>query len=230
MNVIAIPGLEHLPYAEVWLHEIDDEVWRAACARARELGKTGLDVWTTDRSPTVVEYLRRQGYQTDRRYAVAALDVASAGNPGAPGFPLVTLAERPDLAPQLYALARVAHGDQPGREGTVLDESWFEWGLAANPPEAYFVALDGGRVLAYGYLQDKDGEWWHGFTAVARDARGRGLAGAIKRAQVAWAKANGVDTLRTANEVRLEGMLDLNRRLGYRRLYEEIVMRGPLAV
>jgi GNAT superfamily N-acetyltransferase len=65
--------------------------------------------------------------------------------------------------------------------------------------------------------------------AVARDARGRGIAGAIKRAQIAWAKANGVPMLRTANEVRLEGMLALNRRVGYRALYDEIVMRGPAA-
>jgi GNAT superfamily N-acetyltransferase len=64
---------------------------------------------------------------------------------------------------------------------------------------------------------------------VARDARGRGVAGAIKRAQIAWAKANGIATLQTANEVRLTGMLDLNRRLGYRLLYEEIVLRGPIA-
>ena len=40
-------------------------------------------------------------------------------------------------------------------------------------------------------------------------------------------KANGVPTLRTANEVRLEGMLALNRRFGYRTLYDEIVLRGP---
>jgi hypothetical protein len=29
--------------------------------------------------------------------------------------------------------------------------------------------------------------------------------------------------------VRLEGMLALNRRFGYRALYDEIVMRGPAA-
>ena len=52
---------------------------------------------------------------------------------------------------------------------------------------------------------------------------------AIKRAQIAWAKASGVPTLRTANEVRLEGMLALNRRFGYRTLYDEIVLRGPAA-
>ena len=71
--------------------------------------------------------------------------------------------------------------------------------------------------------------WTHGFTAVRREARGRGVAGAVKRAQIAWARASGVPSLRTANELRLASMLELNRRLGYVPLYEEIVLRGPLA-
>ena len=84
-------------------------------------------------------------------------------------------------------------------------------------------------AIGYGYLTEEDGRWSHGFTAVRRDARGRGVAGAIKRAQIAWAKANGVTALRTANELRLSSMVELNRRLGYVPLYEEIVLRGPLA-
>ncbi len=87
----------------------------------------------------------------------------------------------------------------------------------------------GGELLGYGYLELDDGQWKHGFTAVARAARGRGVAGAIKRAQIAWAKEHGVETLQTANETRLDSMLALNRRLGYRPLYDEIVLRGPLA-
>lgn len=50
----------------------------------------------------------------------------------------------------------------------------------------------------------------------------------VERAQIAWAKANGVETLEMANEARLVSMLDLNRRLGYVRQYDEIVLRGPL--
>jgi GNAT superfamily N-acetyltransferase len=65
--------------------------------------------------------------------------------------------------------------------------------------------------------------------AVAADARGTGVAGAIKRAQVAWAKAQGVETLQTATEVRLTSMRALNERFGYRVLYEEIVLRGAVA-
>jgi GNAT superfamily N-acetyltransferase len=229
VNVIPIPGLEHLPFAEVWFHEIDEELWREASAAARALGKTGLEAWTTDRTPQVVEFLQVRGYDQVRRYVISELDVSAAPEPGAPAIPLVTFAERPDLAPQLYALAQIAYADQPGRGESHIGEDWHEWGLARHRSDAYFIALDGGRVLGYGYLEEHDGAWTTGFMAVAREARGRGIAGAIKRAQIAWAKGNGITALRTANEIRLTTMLELNRRLGYQRLYDEIVMRGPAA-
>ena len=108
-------------------------------------------------------------------------------------------------------------------------EVWRSWGLDPHPPEAFFIALDDDRPLAYGYLEVDGDAGYHGFTAVARDARGRGLAGAIKRAQIAWAKTNGLATLRTANEVRLPQMLAMNERHGYRPLYTELVLRGPAA-
>jgi GNAT superfamily N-acetyltransferase len=229
VNVTPIPGLEQLPYAEVWFHEIDDERWREASSAARALGKTGLEAWTTDRTPEVVAFLRERGYEEVRRYVISELDVAAAADPEPPAHELVTFAERRDLAPALYALAQVAYADQPGRSETRIDKAWHHWGLERHPADTYFIALDGDRVLGYGYLEHEGEEWQNGFMAVARDARGRGVAGAIKRAQIAWAKANGVPTLRTANEVRLESMLALNRRFGYRTLYEEIVMRGPCA-
>jgi GNAT superfamily N-acetyltransferase len=229
MDVRAIPGLEQLPYAEVWLHAPDDTHWREASAAARTLGKTGLEVWTTTRTPAVAAFLEARGYDEVRRYEISALEVESAPEPGDPRFETVTFAQHPELADELYALARSAYPDQPGRAETRVDEEWFEWGLRAHPPEAYFVALADGRVLGYGYLERDGEEWRNGFMAVVRDARGRGVAGAIKRAQIRWAQANGVPKLTTANEVRLVSMRDLNRRLGYVLLYEEIVLRGPLA-
>ena len=208
MGVIPIPGLEHLPFAEVWFHELDESRLREASAGARALGKTGLEVWTTTRTPAVAVFLEHRGYEEVRRYAISELDVAAAPDPSEPRFALTTFAERPDLADRLFELARVAYADQPGRSESVIGED--------------------GELLGYGYLALDDEQWKHGFTAVARPARGRGVAGAIKRAQVAWAKEHGVETLQTANETRLDSMLALNRRFGYRPLYEEIVLRGPL--
>jgi len=228
VEVNPIPGLEHLPFAEVWFHDVDEPRWLEASAQARALGKTGLEVWTTDRTPDVVSFFLARGYDEVRRYAISELDVASSPEPEQPSVRIVTFSDRPDLAPQLYELARIAYADQPGRAESAIRDDWFEWGLRAHPPEAYFIAVDGERVLGYGYLEHEEGAWRNGFMAVAREARGRGIASAIKHAQIAWAKANGVPALRTANELRLEGMLALNRRLGYRVLYDEVVLRGPL--
>ncbi|MGZ4338752.1 MAG: N-acetyltransferase family protein [Gaiellaceae bacterium] len=229
MDVRPIPGLEQLPYAEAWLREAGDAVWRAASHGARTLGKTGLEVWTTTRTPGVAPWLEQRGFVEVRRYVISELDVRAAPDPGPARYDLVTVASRPDLADELFTLARQAYPDQPGRAETQVDEAWYEWGLRAHPPEAYFVALEADRVVGYGYLERHDGTWRNGFMAVARDARGRGVAGAIKRAQIAWARERGIPSLRTANEVRLVSMLALNRRLGYVPLYEEIILRGPLA-
>ncbi len=226
---MSIPGLEHLPFAEVWFHELDDARLAEASEQARALGKSGLEVWTTTKTPAVAAFLERRGYEEVRRYVISELDVRAAPAPTEPRFALTTFAERPDLADRLFELARAAYPDQPGRSETVIDEAWYEWGLRAHPAGAFFIALDDDQLLGYGYLELDGGQWKHGFTAVARTARGRGVAGAIRRGQIAWAKEHGVQALRTANESRLESMLALNRRLGYRTLYEEIVLRGPLA-
>lgn len=231
MDVKLIPGLEHLPYAEVWFRAIDDASWREASAGARALGKTGLEVWTTTETPEVVAFLAPRGYEEVRRYVISELDVASAPDLGPPAYELTTLAERPDLAPRAYEIARFAVGDQPGRAGAQSPdyERWRGWSVDPVPPEAFFMVLDGEELLGYGFLEPGEQHWTHGFMAVARAHRGGGVAGAIKRGQIAWAKAHGIPALRTATEVRLTQMRALNDRFGYRPLYEEIVLRGPNA-
>ena len=231
MDVRPIPGLEHVPFAEVKLDEPDEARWREASAAARALGKTGLEVWTTDRTPAVVAFLAARGYDEARRYVISELELAAAADPGEPAFELVTLAERPELGPALFPIAAESYRDQPGRAGTRIGDlaAWRSFGLDPHPPEAFLVAPEHGRPLGYGYLELDGDTGTHGFTAVARAARGRGVAGAIKRGQIRWARDRGLRALRTANEARLEGMLALNRRLGYRPLYEEIVLRGPCA-
>jgi GNAT superfamily N-acetyltransferase len=178
-----------------------------------------------------VPFLGERGYEVVRRYRITELDVTAAPAPEAPAFPLTTFAARPDVAEELYEIACEAYPDQPGRSEQRMPpfENWRSWGLDPHPADAYFVALDDERVLGYGYLEVHGEHAKHGFMALRGEARGRGLAGAIKRAQIAWAKENGIKTLRTATELRLASMLSLNERLGYRILYTELVLRGPAA-
>ena len=106
------------------------------------------------------------------------------------GFEIVTFADRPDLEEELHALARLAYADQPGRSESRID-NWPDWGLHAHRPDAYFIALEDGRVLGYGYLEREGETWSNGFMAVARAARGRGVAGALKRAQIKLGEGAG---------------------------------------
>jgi GNAT superfamily N-acetyltransferase len=231
VHVKPMPGLERLPFAEAWFREIDEASWREASAAARAIGKDGLEVWTTTETPKVVAFLEARRYEEVRRYVVSELDVAAASDPGPPGVSITTFAEHPELAPRLFEIARESYPDQPGRSEQVIEslEAWRAWGLDPHPPEAYFIALEDDAVLGYGLLDIEDDAGHHAFTAIARAARGRGVASAIKRGQIAWAKEHGLRTLRTANETRLTGMLGLNARHGYLPLYEEIVLRGPAA-
>jgi mycothiol synthase len=65
-------------------------------------------------------------------------------------------------------------------------------------------------------------------TATRRDWRGRGVAGALKRAAVLWARERGLRRLRTENEERNAPMLAINRRMGYRPTPAWLSMRGPV--
>jgi GNAT superfamily N-acetyltransferase len=52
-------------------------------------------------------------------------------------------------------------------------------------------------------------------TAVRRDWRGRGVAGALKETAIAWAAANGIRELYTWTQTGNENMRAVNERLGY---------------
>ena len=69
---------------------------------------------------------------------------------------------------------------------------------------------DPGRSLAYNQM-----------TATLPEFRRRGLALAAKLAAVRWAAANGFERILTENDEANAGMLAINRRLGYRPLYDQ---------
>ena len=150
VDVKPLPGLEQLPYAEVWLRSPDEALWREASEAAHAIGKDGLEVWTTDETPEVATFLEARAYELHRSYVVSELDVTAAPDPGPPGVELTTFAERPDLAEALYAVACEAYPDQPGRAETRMSpfEVWRSWGLDPHEPTAYFVALDGEQCSA----------------------------------------------------------------------------------
>ena len=231
MSVRAIPGQEHLPWAETWRRTADEAAWREASHAARELGKSGLEVWTTEDHPEVVRFLGEHGYEEVLRYLRYAFDVVAAPDPGDPRHEVTTLARRPGLLPHVYAVALESYSDQPGRADADIGaiENWRRFAVDPNPPEAFMIALEEGTVIGFAILAVEGDEGEHAHTGVSERRRGQGVAESLKRAQIRWAKANGLRVLRTANEVRIPQIIRLNERYGYRPEPAEIVMRGPLA-
>jgi RimJ/RimL family protein N-acetyltransferase len=66
-------------------------------------------------------------------------------------------------------------------------------------------------------------------TAVRRPWRGRGIATALKQAQIAWAKSAGLRRIVTANDEANAPMRSVNARLGYEPEPAWLLLRGPLS-
>ena len=66
----------------------------------------------------------------------------------------------------------------------------------------------------------------HDMTAVARAWRGRGVAGALKRATIGWAIRSGLDYLETGNDDSNAPMRAVNQRLGFKPRPDVVSMRG----
>ncbi|HAL27915.1 MAG TPA: GNAT family N-acetyltransferase, partial [Chloroflexi bacterium] len=89
----------------------------------------------------------------------------------------------------------------------------------------------GGNVVGYARLLAFDGtphRLENGLTAVRLSHRRRGIALALKRAQIAWAAEHGYTEIVTSTVGDNEAMRGVNAKLGYRLLREDIVVDGPV--
>jgi GNAT superfamily N-acetyltransferase len=206
---------------------------------AADHGCTELDGAVAEDDAGSLAWAERQGYHEVGRNSRLVLDLTTAEipEPDPPaGIEIVTWAERPELAQGIWEVAREASPDIPGGEeddiGTL--EEWLARDMkgAGDDPRAVFVALENGEVLGYAKLslsRENTERAYHDLTGVRRAHRGRGIAAALKRTQIAWAKANGYTSLQTANEVRNEPIRRLNERHGYVLEPGSVFVRGTIA-
>ena len=180
----------------------------------------------------------RRGFAEVLRESLLVLDLRELEPPDPappPGVAVLTLAERPELVRGIYEVACEAYPDVPGNDDYEVEpfEDWVahDLGGAGDGPEATFAAVAGDEVVGFSkfHLSEARPETaTHDVTGVRRAWRGRGIAGALKRAQVAWALDAGFERLETMNEVRNAPIRKLNERLGYRLAPGRVLLRGPL--
>jgi len=206
---------------------------------ARELGYTDLMGPVKETDDVSLAWAARRGFAEIGRNSLLALDLTRTARPSvdAPdGIEIASWAERPGVEAGMYAVAREAYPDVPGEEDAELAsfDEWLAMDMqgAGDRPEATFVALSDGEVVAYAKLslsRARPTVAMHDMTGVRRDWRERGIARALKAAEIAWALDNGYERLETQNEERNEPIRKLNERYGYVVEPGSVTVRGPIA-
>jgi GNAT superfamily N-acetyltransferase len=206
---------------------------------ARERGIEIVVAVVADNDPASLAFAERRGFTEERREKGVSLDLTTIGAPVVEppdGVAIVSWAERPELARGIYEVYAEASPDVPGYEDEEHEpfEAWLAHDMSgpSDAPEATFLALAGDEVVGYAKFSlttARPTHAYHDLTAVKRAWRGRGVARSLKAAQIAWAKANGFEELRTQNDERNEPIRRLNLEFGYAPAIGRIFLHGPLA-
>jgi mycothiol synthase len=212
-HCLVIPSFRRRGIGSVFLEEIGRLAVEAG--RSRLLG----DVIENDGESRA--YLKRRGFEivgAERAVVLELADHVAVAPEPPPAVDIVALADRPDLAEALYDVGLEAADDVPGSEGTVSYEQWRtrELDRPTRRRDLFFVALAAGEPVGYASIDDLGGEGRNGLTAIRRAWRRRGVATALKRAQIMAAQSVGMQRLITTSEERNVPMSALNAKLGYR--------------
>jgi GNAT superfamily N-acetyltransferase len=220
---------------------VGSALYAAVSDAARAAGKTGFQTELSEEHADGRKFLENRGFVETDRSKMVRLDLAGLATPDAQppaGIRFVTLAERPDLLPGVHATAVETFPDIPWTDEPIsaLDFDAFvarDVDRTGIPRDAFFVAVDGasGEVAGYASLIYSAGSTtvaYHDMTAVRRAYRGRGIAGALKRATITWAVEQGLESLETGNDEQNAPMRAVNLALGYRPMPDWIGLQGPL--
>jgi mycothiol synthase len=199
------------------------------CAHLAGLGFSTVSAHVDGSDPGSLAFARRHGFEeVDRQVEqVKRVEVEPAAEPPA-GVVFVSVAERPELVEAAFDLALEGYADMAtDTPVTISLEDWIE--EEATLPAGSFVALEGDEIVGYsGLCRRHDGVIEDGLTVVCRWWRRRGLAEALKRAELSWAAANGIPEIVTWTQSGNEGMRALNERLGYVYRSVSVSVRAPL--
>jgi mycothiol synthase len=97
--------------------------------------------------------------------------------------------------------------------------------------EASFYALENNKIIGFTgcFRGAKEGWVDQWLTATTREARGRGIATALKIKQIQVVQKLGFTTIRTDNDTRNTAMLAINDKLGFERQPAVLVMKKEFA-
>jgi GNAT superfamily N-acetyltransferase len=197
----------------------------ASLQHARGLGAT---VAAGTLAEEALPWAERRGFEVFDREVELVRELSGDEVAGQPpeGIRILQLAaEHLDGAYEVFA---EGVADIPATEP--LTTTYERWHAEAAAAPLALVAIEGERVVGYAELERRTAEvLGHELTAVARTHRRRGIARALKQAQIAWAAERGFRRLLTDTHWANEATRRLNESLGYRPLPPRFMVRKELA-
>ena len=225
-DVAVVPDRRNMGIGSAVLAYVSERAWA--------LGKEVLQLQVKQSDESSRAFLERRGFQKVGGEEAVSLRLDAPQPPSVPpdGIRILSRRERPDVVEAMYEVYVECDQDVPGSSGPLTLEGWraLDIDRPSRSPDLAFVALDGDEVVGYAVADIFGDEGHHGFTAVKRAWRRRGIATALKRAQIAAATDLGLKRLATGSEERNLPMRRLNAKLGYRPDPElsVVVLRGQV--
>jgi mycothiol synthase len=216
---------------------------------ARERKATELVTGVKESMADGVEFAMHRGFTESKRDWESRLDVTSfdasafaeaPNRVAAEGITITTLAQElardPEAIHAVYALDCDCGRDVPSTDPfTPLPfESWRKEVLESpnSTPDAWYMAVDrSGRYLGVSNLWrslEDPSFIWQGLTGVRREARGKGIAMALKLKTVEYAREHGIREIKTWNDQRNRPMLRINEAMGFAKQPAWIELRKDL--
>ncbi len=208
-------------------------LWQHLCREIEQFDPLRLFTGTKENFLEGVRFIEKRGFVESLRHWESRLELATfrladwadharrVAEQGIEIRSVVELASDPDRDRKLYALGWAIEQDIPTPELAVrksFEEFQKVWQQSNLVYDAWFVALDRGEYvgLTEFWLNRADPALFDtGGTGVIRSHRRRGIAMALKLRGIEFAQQRGIQELRTWNASGNEGILELNRRLGF---------------
>jgi GNAT superfamily N-acetyltransferase len=183
------------------------------------------------------EVRRHKNWELDldsRRIELLARAERSRARMHDQGIELLTLDRVPSAIEKVYELATESERDIPTTVPLSLlpFEEWRRvwFGYPSNHEDRAWIAMRGDAVLGISMIgyppSNRVPFTWH--TGTARDARGLGIARALKYQTIAQAIAVGAHRIRTSNDGENAAILHLNSEMGYAPIDQVIELHRDL--